>query len=84
MEQNRMAGFAKTARDAVADLEEPLKTEAFKIILQQLVNGGRATPVSRAKSRVERGRERRTASQEIGYRKKGTADSRSLDAESGR
>jgi hypothetical protein len=36
---NQMADFAKTARDAVSELEEPLKTEAFKIILQQLVNG---------------------------------------------
>lgn len=29
---------ARIARDAVADLEEPLKTEAFKIVLAQLLN----------------------------------------------
>ena len=46
MERNRMAEHAKTARDAVADLEEPLKSEAFKIILQQLVSGGHAAPAA--------------------------------------
>jgi len=42
---NQMAEFAKAARDAVAELEEPLKTEAFRIILQQLV-GGRPAPAA--------------------------------------
>jgi hypothetical protein len=31
---------ARTARDAVTDLEEPLKTEAFKIFLAQLLSEG--------------------------------------------
>ncbi len=44
MEPNRMAEHAKTARDAVAELEEPFKSEAFKIILQQLVSGGHVAP----------------------------------------
>lgn len=47
MEPNRMAEHAKAAREAVKDLEEPLKSEAFKIILQQLITGGgQATPAA--------------------------------------
>jgi len=37
---DQMAAFAKAARDAVADLDEPLKSEAFRIFLQQMVSGG--------------------------------------------
>jgi len=43
MEPNQMAEHAKAARDAVKDLDEPLKSEAFRIILQQLVSGGAQT-----------------------------------------
>lgn len=46
MESNRMAEHAKAARDAVAELEEPLKSEAFKIILQQLLGGGHSASPS--------------------------------------
>ena len=35
-----MAEAVRAARDAVADLDEPLKTEAFKILLAKLLNGG--------------------------------------------
>jgi hypothetical protein len=35
-----MADAVRTARDAVADLEEPLKTEGFKILLAKLLSGG--------------------------------------------
>jgi hypothetical protein len=39
-ESNKMADAVRTARDAVTDLEEPLKTEAFKILLTKLLGGG--------------------------------------------
>jgi hypothetical protein len=35
-----MADAVRIARDAVAELEEPLKTEGFKILLAKLLNGG--------------------------------------------
>jgi hypothetical protein len=35
-----MADAVRIARDAVADLDEPLKTEGFKILLAKLLNGG--------------------------------------------
>jgi hypothetical protein len=38
-ESNKMAEAVRTARDAVVDLEEPLKTEAFKILLAKLLSG---------------------------------------------
>jgi hypothetical protein len=45
-----MADFAKAARDAVAELDEPLRTEAFRIILQQLVSGGPSPSAPKADS----------------------------------
>ena len=39
-ELNKMADAVRTARDAVTELEEPLKTEAFKILLAKLLSGG--------------------------------------------
>ena len=53
MDPNRMAEHAKTARDAVAELEEPFKSEAFKIILQQLVTGGGQSPATAASARTK-------------------------------
>jgi hypothetical protein len=35
-----MADAVRTARDAVAELEEPLRTEGFKILLAKLISGG--------------------------------------------
>jgi hypothetical protein len=35
----RMTDAVRAARDAVADLDEPLKTEGFKILLEKLLSG---------------------------------------------
>jgi hypothetical protein len=57
-ESNKMAEAVRTARDAVGDLEEPLKTEAFKILLAKLLSGGAnqkdQEPASRAAARAGR------------------------------
>jgi hypothetical protein len=40
VDAKRMAEIVGIARDAVAGLEEPLKTEGFKILLEKLLGGG--------------------------------------------
>ncbi len=51
--QNNLNDAVKTAKEAVQELEEPLKTEAFKILLQKLIAGGDGTPLP-AKSKSSR------------------------------
>jgi hypothetical protein len=55
-ESNKMAEAVRTARDAVVELDEPLKTEAFKILLAKLLNAGASEkdqgPVRKGSSRT--------------------------------
>jgi hypothetical protein len=51
---NQMADAVRAARDAVTDLEEPLKTEAFKILLEKLLSGGADQARRGARTKVGR------------------------------
>ena len=46
----QIAEAVRTARDAVSGLEEPLKTEAFKILLDKLLSGVVGAPVQKAQA----------------------------------
>ena len=83
LDSKELSEAVRTAREAVSELEEPLKTEAFKILLERLISGGAPpgkrphieTPVrrSRARSRAK------TASQQKDRQVTPTTSSLKLD-----
>ncbi|WP_372522199.1 hypothetical protein [Sulfuricaulis sp.] len=53
-DQKTLADAVKTAKEAVRELDEPLKTEAFKILLERLISGNQKISFRRTQKNTKK------------------------------